>query len=162
MNLIRAEAKAKYLIKEFGPFTDQIEIVGNIRRRKQAIEKIVILLAPKGALLFKLMAKFSEWGCEDGMRAASKKVILLKDELEEIRAEFYFTTPEKWPIMLFLKTGGNKSIQRIATLCSNKKWELSVSDATIFDENGKKLLIEKEEDISKLLGIPYITPDWRE
>ena len=162
MNLIRAEAKAKYLLGELGPFCDRVEIVGNIRRRKQSIDKIDILLAPKYATLFELMVKIVALGSEDGMKIANSKTILLKDELEEIKAILWFTDLNKWPVMLFLKTGGNRSVQRIATLCKDKKWELSVNDAAIYDENGKRLSIEKEEDISKLLGIPFIEAVWRE
>lgn len=162
MNLIRAEAKAKYLVKELGPFCDRIEIVGNIRRRKQSVDIIDLLLAPKSVMLFDLMAKLTEMGSEGGLRVASKQTIMLKDDLGEIRAALWFTSIDKWPIMLFAKTGGSKSIQRIGTLCSSKKWRLSVSDATIYDENGKRLLIEKEEDIFGLLGVPCIEPSWRE
>lgn len=162
MNLIRAEAKAKYLLKELGPFCDRIEMVGKIRRRKQDIGKIEILLAPKGASLFGLMYKIVELGSKDGIKAASKKVIMLKDELEEIEATIWFTSLDKWPIMLLLKTGGIKNNQRIATLCSGKDWQLSVQEGAIYDEKGKKLPIKEEKDIFDLLGIPYIEASWRE
>ncbi len=162
MNLIRAETKAKYLINELQPFCDQIAVVGNIRRGKQSIDRIDILLAPKGAMLFELMAKIVVLGSGDGVRVASSKIIFLKDELGDIKAELWFTTLEKWPVMLFLKTGGNRSVQRIAKLCELKNWHLSVSDAAIYDENGKKLLIKEEEDIFKLLEVPFIEPSRRE
>lgn len=162
MNLTRAEAKAKYLINELQPFCDRIEIVGNIRRRKQSIDRVDILLAPKGVMLFELMAKIVALGSGDGVRVASSKTIFLKDELGDIKAELWFTTLEKWPVMLFLKTGGNRSNQRIAKLCELKNWRLSVSDAAILDENGKKLPIKEEEDIYKLLEVPFIEPKQRE
>ncbi len=162
MNLIRAETKAKYLAKELEPFCDRIEIVGNIRRRKQPVNKIEILLAPRSVTLFGLMTKIVELGSEDGIKAASKKTIILKDELERIEATLYFTSLDKWPVTLLVKTGGNKSNQRIATLCENKKWQLSVSEGAIYDENGRRLPIKYEDDIYKLLGIPYIEPSWRE
>lgn len=162
MNLIRAEAKANYLIKELEQFCDRIEVVGKIRRRKQDIDKIEILLAPKGAMLFGLMVKIVDLGCEGGMKAASKKVIILKDDLEEIEANLWFTTTDKWPIMFLVKTGGMKSNKRIAILCEDKKWQLSVQEGTIYNENGKKLPIKEEKDIFELLGIKYIEPSWRE
>lgn len=162
MNLIRAETKAKGLLKVFLPFCDRIEVVGKIRRRKEPIDNIDILLAPKSALLFELMGKIVALGSEDGIKVANKKTILLKDELEEIMVNLWFTTISKWPTMLFIKTGGNKSVQRIGTLCKDKKWQFSVNEAAIFDENGRKLLIEKEEDIFTLLGVSFIEPSWRE
>jgi len=162
MNLIRAEIKAKYLIKELLPFSDQIEIVGKIRRRKQDIDKIEILLAPKGAELFGLMYKIVEMGGEGGIKVASKKVILLKDDLEEIKADLWFTSVNQWPIMLLLKTGGTKSNQRITTLCSEKDWQLSVQEGVIYNENGKRLPIKEEKDIYSLLEIPFIEPSVRE
>lgn len=162
MNLIRAETKGKWLIKELEPFCDKVAIVGNIRRRKQSIDSIDILLAPKGATLFQLMGKIVELGSEDGMIASNKKTIKLKDELEDIKAVLWFTYLDKWPVTLLTKTGGAKSNQRIAKLCEQKNWHLSVSEGAIFDETGKKLLIDTEEDIYKQLGIQYIEPSWRE
>ena len=124
MNLIRAETKAKYLVKELESFCDRIEIVGNIRRRKDSIDNIQILLAPKGALLLELMGKIVELNPEAGFGITEKKIIILKDELESIMAELWFTTPEKWPVMLLIKTGGNKNNKKMATLCEQKKWRL--------------------------------------
>lgn len=162
MNLIRAEAKAKYLLGELKPFCEKVTIVGNVRRRKQSIEKIDILLAPKGVTLFELMDKIVELGSEDGVKVSSKKTVALKDELGEINADLWFTTLNKWPVMLLIKTGGTKSNQRIAKLCEQRKWQLSVSEGAIFDESGKKLSIKEERDIFDLLGIPFIEPSWRE
>lgn len=162
MNLIRAETKANYLYKEFAPFCDRVQVVGKIRRRKQNIDKIEILLAPKGAELFGLMYKIVEMGSEDGIKVASKKTILLKDELEEIEAIVWLTSLDKWPITLLIKTGGTKTNQRMARLCELKDWQLSTSEGAIYDEKGKKLTIKEEPDIFKLLEIPYIEPSWRE
>lgn len=162
MNLIRAELIAKGLVKELAPFCERVEVVGSIRRRKQYVNDIDILLAPKGEMLFDLMAKIVALGSEDGMRIANKKTILLKDALEEIKAELWFTTPERWPVMLLVRTGGTKSNKKIAKLCENKKWHLSVGEGSILDENGKRLPIKEEEDIYKYLGIPFIEASWRE
>lgn len=162
MNLIKAELIAKRLIKELGPFCDRIEVVGSVRRRKQYVNDIDILLAPKGEMLFDLMGKIVALGSEDGMKIASKKTILLKDASEEIKAELWFTTLERWPVTLLVRTGGTKSNKKIAKLCENKKWHLSVSSGSILDESGKKLPINEETDIFKLLGIPYVGPSWRE
>lgn len=162
MNLIRAEAKANYLFKQFESFCDRVQVVGKIRRRKQDIDKIEILLAPKGASLFGLMYKIVELGGEGGIKVASKKVIILKDELEEVEAVVWFTSLDKWPVTLLIKTGGNKSNQRIAKLCEGKEWQLSVQEGAIYNEEGKRLIIKEEKDIYSLLEIPYIEPSWRE
>ncbi len=162
MNLIKAEVKAKYLVEQLQPFCDRIEIVGNIRRRRQSVDDIQLLLVPKGAMLFSIMTKIVEMGSRDGLKVASKKIIILKDEFEDIKAELWFTIIDKWPVMLLIKTGGNKSNKRMATLCEGRKWQLSVQDGVIYDENGRKLPIKEEEDIFKLLEIPYIEPSWRE
>lgn len=162
MNLIKGEAIAKGLVKQLEPFCDRIAIVGSIRRRKQEVKDIDILLAPKGAMLYDLMSKIAELGSEDGIKIASKKTIVLKDEVEEVRVELWFATVERWPVMLLVRTGGTKSNKKIAVLCENKKWHLSVSEGAIFDEDGKKLKIEKEEDIYKVLEIPFIEPSWRD
>lgn len=162
MNLIRAEAKAKYLLKELEEFCDRIEIVGNIRRRKQDIDKIDILLSPKGVRLFDLMAKIVGLGSDNGMKVASKKVVVVKDELGDIKADLWFTSIDNWPIMLLVKTGGNRTNQRISTLLAGKDLRLSTSEGMIYNKYGKRLLLQKEEDIFNLLEIPYIEPSERE
>lgn len=162
MNLIRAEAKAKGLVKELEPFCDRIEIVGNIRRRKQSVGNIDILLLPKGAMLFLLMAKIIEMGSLDGMKIADSKSIKLEDEFEEIVASLWFTTLDKWPAMLLVKTGGMRSNKRIEILCGQRKWRFLPKDGVILNEKGEKLPIKEEEDIYKLLEIPYLKPEERE
>ena len=162
MNLIRAEAIGKGILKKLEPFCDMGEVVGKIRRRKESIDKIDLLIAPKTPMLFELMAKIAELGCDSGMKLGSKKTVVFKDDLEEINIDIWLTTPDRWPVMLLLKTGGNKNNQRIETLCATKDWKLSVDEGAIYNEHKKKLLIKEEKDIFDLLGIPYIEPSWRE
>ena len=162
MSLIKAEAIAKGLVKQLEPFCDRIAIVGSIRRRKQEVKDIDILLAPKGAMLYGLMGKIAELGSEEGAKITSKKTIKIKDEVEDVKAELWFTTVERWPVMLLVRTGGVKSNKKIAMLCEQKGWHLSVSEGSILDRDGEKLPIEEEEDVYKLLGIPYIEASWRE
>lgn len=162
MNLIRAETKGKYLLKQLEVFCDKIEMVGNIRRRKQSIDKIDILLAPKGAMLFDLMAKLTEMGFGGSLKVGDKQTLSLKDEVDTINADLWFTSLERWPVMLLIRTGSSKSVKGIEKLLEQRHWQLSVSKGAILDGDGKKLPIQKEEDIYTLLGIPFIEPTWRE
>lgn len=162
MNLIRAENHARDLIKQLEPFCDRIEVVGNIRRRKQDIKTIDLLLVPKSSTLFEFMGKLTELGCVDGVRVSNSKTLLIKDEFEDIEAKLWFAIIESWPIMFFVKTGGRKSIERISNLCEKSKWHLSIKDGAIFDVLGKRLPIKEEADIFTFLNIQYIEPAWRE
>ena len=162
MNLNRAETMAKGLIKKLEPFCDRMEIVGDIRRRKPDIDNIDILLAPKSTELFGLMMKLVELGSTDGMRVSNKKILILKDDFGEIKTNLWFTPLDDWSVMLLIKTGGSRTIKKIEKLCDSKKLALSVSNGIIYDENGRKIPFEKEEDIFKLLEIPFIEASWRE
>ena len=162
MNLNRAEARADSLIKELLPFCERIEKVGKIRRRKPSIDKVEVLLAPKGASLFGLMTKLTEMGSEGGFKVKEKRILLLKDEFGSIPADLYFTSLDKWPVVLLLKTGGAKSNKKIEQLCWQKKWHLSAEKGAIFNEKWERLPIETEEDIFKLLEIKFTEPNWRE
>jgi len=162
MNLTKAEVVSKGILKQLEPFCDITEVVGKVRRKKKDIDRIDLLISPKTPMLFMLMAKISELGCDSGMKLGSKKTILWEDDLEKINVNVWFTTPDRWPIMLLLKTGGNRTILRIGTLCAEKDWKLSPEEGAIYNEHGKKLPIKEEKDIFDLLKIPYIEPSWRE
>ena len=158
MELSRARILANTIIKELEPFCHCTEIVGSVRRKKKEVNDIDILLAPKTQLLFGLMdkiIKISGGVCDP--RILNRKTFIVKDA----KVELWFATIETWPIMLLIRTGSADSNHRIAKICEKKGWHLSVSKGAIFDKEGKRLPIEKEENIFEQLGIPYLNPEER-
>lgn len=139
-----------------------VEVVGNIRRRKDLVDNVELLIVPKGVLLFDLMNKIVEMGSNDGMKIADSKTIMMRSGDDKIPAKLWFVDINQWPIMLLVKTGGNKTNKRIAKLCELRGWRLLVNKGCIVNSVNERLPIKEEEDIFRLLEIPYLKPNERE
>ena len=157
VSLSKAKERANYIVKELEPFCDKIEVVGSVRREKDEVKDIDILLAPKTLTLFEMMNHMVKLGASNS-KIESKKTLWSGG----CNVELWITSLDRWPVMLLIRTGGEKSNKRIAELCKQKKWHLSVSEGAILDENGKKFPVNSEEDVYKLLGINYLEPKERE
>jgi len=174
MELLDAQKTAERIIQELEPFCDTlpngqiaIEVVGSVRRKAKNVNDIVILIAPKGALLFELMTKLVKLGALS-TKVEAKKVL----DINHIKTEIWFTTPDKWPIMLLIRTGGEQNNRDIAKLCEKKGWHLSVSKGTILNKDGNKVKvfdecswedrdIQTEQDVFDVLGVKYVLPEGR-
>jgi DNA polymerase/3'-5' exonuclease PolX len=166
------------------PFTERIEIVGSIRRRRHLVKDIELLFIPKYRLkaadLFSLQA--SEMAdCADNaietlvtqgvIAARANKLDRLTWGKENklavhvesgIPVDFFATTEDKWWNSLVVRTGGKQTNIRIAKLALEKGWSLEACGTGFRKLTGEAhYQTASEAEVFEFVGLPCLSPPQR-
>jgi len=158
-DLERAEIAARYLIKELQSGTNVIAIAGSIRRRKALVHDIDLVAIPLGS--GGLLAQ-----CFQRMRISPKGgAKILKLQCMGIPVDLYIATPQTWATLLLIRTGSKEHNIRLCRRARSKGMTLKANGEglVVNDPDGKGESypltdIRKEQDIFKLLDLPYREP----
>lgn len=137
---------------------DKIEIAGSLRRMKETIGDIDILVTSKNPE--KVISFFANMEDVKNVLAKgpTKSSVLLK---EGIQADLRVIEEKNYGAALLYFTG-NKQHNIILRKIAIKKW-MKLSEYGVFDKKTNKLLAGKtEEECYKKLGLRYIEPEIRE
>lgn len=147
---------AQTLVEWMQPHCERIEIGGSIRRGREDVKDIELVLMPKPSwfeftdrlLTDGVFVKRHGWGPK------SRFAIHVDSG---INVDMFTSTPDTWGNQYFLRTGPGDANAYIMTWLKN-------SNAPIRSEGGywwhysRKLRVEDEQAMFRLLGIPYIEP----
>jgi len=156
MELKRAQEIANEVIKHLAPYCQEIVVAGSIRRRKEFIHDIDLVLIPS-----------DPWNLEHeigglGIRHASgDKLKRIKLYDSGVQVDLYFASDETWATLLLIRTGSKDNNIRLATLAKKKGWHLAASGDGLFDENLKRIAGDSEESIYAALDLPWQAPEER-
>ncbi len=164
--LAKADEAAARLIAWLTPHAERIAIAGSIRRRRETVGDIDVVVIPR------IDEEKDMWGTVIGRRNVTLAEIqrrsseagwsLIKDgpEITSVQAgswqtEFYWATPSNWGSVLLCRTG---SPQHNIWVCDEAKrlggkWHVSV--ALYLDH---QRIGDTEEAIYAALGIPFLDP----
>ena len=147
----RASAIASSVKADIEPMLDVCEVAGSLRRNRPEIGDIEFVVLPKNH------ADFMEWCKENGFSGGQK---IQKGSRNGRKIEFYIS-PDRESVgsMLFTYTGDfqfNIAMRRRA-----KNRGLKVNQYGVFNQAGKKLASETEEQIFKVLEKKYYAPEDR-
>ena len=151
---------AEEIVGEFKPLdeVDKISIAGSIRRRRDTIGDIDILIASKNPE--KIMNKFIHLSQVKEVLAEglTKSAILTH---QDIQVDLRVVTPDSFGAALLYFTGSqahNVHLREMAV-----RMGLKINEYGVFQvKDDKKIAGEEEEGIYKILGLPYIMPELRE
>jgi DNA polymerase (family 10) len=151
---------AEEIVSEFKPLdeVDKISIAGSIRRRRDTIGDIDILIASKHPE--KIMNKFIHLSQVKEVLAEglTKSAILTH---QDIQVDLRVVTPDSFGAALLYFTGSqahNVHLREMAV-----RMGLKINEYGVFQvKDDKKIAGEEEEEIYKILGLPYIMPELRE
>lgn len=147
--------KIKKRLEDFG--IDKVEIAGSIRRRKDTIRDIDILVSTK--FPEKAMDFFTTM--EDIDRIISKGKTKSTIQMHDIQADLRIIEKNKFGSALLYFTGSKQHNISLRKIAIKKGYKLS--EYGIFDKKTNKLLAsKKEEDCYRMLGMDYIEPELRE
>jgi DNA polymerase (family X) len=137
---------------------ERIEIAGSIRRRRDSIKDIDILATspdPAG-----VMEAFTNLPQVEAivMHGLTRSSVTIR---EGVQVDLRVVEPESFGAALAYLTGSKAHNVRLREMAVKRG--LKINEYGIFrDEDDKRLGGEREEDVYRLLGLPFIPPELRE
>ena len=137
------------------PHCEKIIAAGSIRRQKDEIRDIDIVLIPTNP--GQLSQEIDRLGppIADGEK-------LRRVEYKGTQVDLYYATPETWATLLLIRTGSKENNIRLCSRARYLGMKLKANGDGIIGIDGQLIPIESEEQIYKELGLPYQEPWQRE
>ncbi len=140
------------------PETKRITIAGSVRRMKETVKDIDILVTSNSPE--KVMAEFIKLPQIMDVLAhgSTKSSVLTKDG---IQVDLRVVEPESFGAGLAYFTGSQAHNIRLREMAVKKGWK--INEYGVFNERtNSKIAGKEEEEIYKILGLPFIPPELRE
>lgn len=157
--LQKAQKEAKAIIFALKKLKEvkKIEVAGSLRRKKETIGDIDILVSTKRPQI--VIAEFTKLKKVKKVLAKgpTKGAIIMKSG---IQVDLRVLAPESWGAGLFYFTGGKSYNIQVRKIAIKKGYKLN--EYGLFDrKTGKMVAGKTEQELCKKIGIPYIKPEHR-
>ena len=160
MKLEEAQVIANKIKAELATHCERIEIAGSIRRKKPDVGDIEIVAIPK---------PYDIGLFESGIATIVKQWKKVKGELpckytqrilpEGIKLDLFFAEHDNWGNIYAIRTG-SKDYSHLE-LASTWSYMGYKSEGGYLFRDGERIAVREEEDLFKLLGIPFVEPEQR-
>lgn len=143
------------------PEVKMIDAAGSIRRRKETIGDIDILISAADKHRGKIMDYFISLPQVEEVlaRGETKSSVIIKDHHRQV--DVRILQPDEWGAALQYFTGSKEHNVHMREIAKQKG--LKVSEYGVFDsKTGKKMAGKNEEDVYKALGMQWMPPEMRE
>ncbi len=166
MQLQKAQKIADKIVEALAPYCLKIEVAGSIRRRKENVNDIDLVVVPSdfGGFISRLKQNTipKTVGKENIIvhlrdRDSTQLDIFIAKEQEKTLFE---TKPGNWGTLLLCRTGSKEHNVFIANLAANRGMRWHPYNG-LYHHN-RVIAWETEEKIYEALGIPFIAPENRE
>jgi len=136
----------------------KIEIAGSLRRRKETVKDIDILVVSSNPP--KVMKKFVnlEWVKEVIAAGDTKSSIISKEA--DLQVDLRVVDKNSFGSALLYFTGSKEFNIKFRQIAQRKGWK--INEYGVFDEKDKKIAGKTEEEIFQLMKMQYIIPEMRE
>lgn len=182
LQLSHAQGIAQELINILNPFCDKIEIAGSVRRKKNIVKDIELVIIPKKQIektglfedeeityypidnfilynpLFRLRPS------KIGVTSYGEKNKLLEYNSSEfgwIALDIFTADESNYMMVKFIRTGGAETNKLIATTANKLKMNLRIYESAFVDHKGYKAIMKSEEQVFQYLGLKYLKPEER-
>ncbi len=136
---------------------EKIEIAGSIRRRKETIGDIdILVISKKPAAVMDFFVKMPNVDFVQS-KGDTKSSVTLKQGLD---CDLRVLEEKSFGAALNYFTGSKEHNVKLRQLAITKGWKLS--EYGLFDKTNKQIAGKTEEEIYKKLGMSYIEPELRE
>lgn len=162
--LTEARNIAESILKELSPHCERIEIAGSIRREKDFVKDIELVAIPK---------PYQTGLFEDGLASVVNQWTKVKGEMEYgkckytqrilpsgIKLDLFFATPKNWGLIFAIRTGSADYSHKVLATKWVQKGYKSV-DGNLTLNGGRTISVYEEQDLFRLLGLPYVEPKFR-
>lgn len=161
---------AHRLVSELRDVCDRIEIAGSLRRKKEAVHDIDIVVLPKSSpvgvlqhsetpldrVLQRLVNRGSLMPVRDGEKI--KSFVATKTG---VPIDLYIANEDTWATLLLIRTGSKNHNVLLAQRAQQLGMKLLASGEGIRDSRGDLIRISTEGEIFSLLKLPYLPPEKR-
>jgi DNA polymerase (family 10) len=150
-----AQELMAYLRKASG--VEAVELGGSLRRMRATVGDIDILAAAKdsGAVMDAFVSR------KDVARVLGKGETKASVEFTHgLQAQLWVHPPEHWGTALVYATGSKDHNVRLREYALKKGF--SLSEHSLERKDGSEVTCEREEEVYKTLGLPWIPPELRE
>jgi DNA polymerase (family 10) len=162
ISLDRAKATADAILERLAPFckkqadgqTPYILVVGSVRRRRQWVNDIDILLIPEDYWNF--VNKIKSLGT---IKSGGNKIIRL--DAGSIPVDIYIASEETWATLMLIRTGSVENNIRLCARAKQRGWILHADGTGLFNQFGKRIAGNSETSIYEALGLVYQPPEER-
>lgn len=151
------------VLDEFKKMTEvqQAELAGSLRRKKETIGDIDILVASDEKNRKKIIAKFVTLPLikEVLAKGDTKASVVIKEFNKQV--DVRIINPDEWGSALLYFTGSKEHNVELRTIARDKGYK--ISEYGLFDiKTGKRIACTTEEEIYKKLEFAWIPPEMRE
>lgn len=143
------------------PEVKKAELAGDLRRGKETIGNINILVAAEDRHRNKIMDFFTGWTNIGQVlaRGDTKVSAIIKDHLRQV--DIRLVHPDEWGAALQYFTGSKEHNIHLRTIAKEKG--LKISEYGVFQIKDNKLIAgEEEEDIYRAMDFRWMPPEMRE
>lgn len=138
----------------------QYIIAGSYRRKLASSSDIDVLINSDGVNMNDVIARLDRLVLTLAQGESSFAGIFVYDDLNAHRIDIILIQPEDWYTALLHFTGSKHFNRRIRQTAKEQGLRLS-QNALENVETGHKYVIESEEDVFNILGLPYLPPEQR-
>lgn len=160
MEFIKVLAIAKEVKEQLSPHCFRCEIAGSIRRRKPEIKDIDIVLIAKpyefGLLQSGVAAVINQWQSVRGKFPCQYTRRLLPEGIE---LDIWLVEEKNWGYHFAIRTGSEGFNRRVLVRNWNKRG--FKGEGGFLTKDKKIIEVREEEDLFKLIGLPFISPERR-
>lgn len=160
--LAEAEQMAKKILREINkiPFVEKATIAGSIRRKKETIGDIDIIILAQKKYQQRIIDQFTRLPLIEKVIVAgnTKASVLLYNH--HIQVDIRVVEKDQYGSALFYFTGSKEHNIKLRITAKQRGWKMN--EYGVFDiKTGKRLAGETEQGIYKLFGLSYIPPEKR-
>lgn len=166
--LDRAEVEplAIKIISVIEPYSLKAEIAGSIRRCKDTVNDIDIVVEPKPQTWIKIIKEirreFDAITEKQGEKLATLYVPFAgKQGQGYLQVDLYRASERTWGILLLIRTGSAKHNIYLCNLAIRKGYRLAYSKG-LLNEKGEVIASKTERDVFQALGLDCLLPQDRE
>jgi DNA polymerase (family 10) len=166
--LDRAEIEplALKIIRAIEPHCARAEVAGSIRREKDKVNDIDLVVEPKPhawvKLLKEIRRKFDAVTEKQGAKLATLYLpFVSKQGQGHVQVDLYWASKMTWGILLLIRTGSARHNIYLASLALRKGYRLAYSKG-LLNEKGEVVASRTEREVFEALGLDYIAPKDRE
>jgi len=160
--LKEAEQTANELLKiiENIPGVKRITVAGSLRRKKETIGDIDILLIAENHLRKKIINKIISLPQVENIIAAGQTKASVQLKIKHIQVDIRIVTEDEYGAALLYLTGSKEHNIQLRLIAKKKGWK--INEYGVFNvKTGKKIGGRTEEEIYNLFGLNYIPPEKR-